>query len=61
MRFEQNLSTEPYHAGWGDVAKTQQLSLLFGNTAMSNARVVTIKQAFRAAPNQKTANMGRKN
>lgn len=55
MRFGQTLSTEPYHAGWGDVAKTQQVSLLLGNTAMSNAQVVIITRAFRAASIQKTA------
>ena len=46
MRFGQTLSTEPYHAGWGNVAKTQQFSLLLGNTPGGNALVVTITQAF---------------
>jgi hypothetical protein len=55
MRFGQTLSTEPYHAGWGDVAKTQQVSLLLGNTAMSNALVVTIARASSTAWSQKTA------
>jgi len=55
MRFGQTLSTEPYHAGWYNVAKTQQVSLFLGNTTMRNAPVVTITQASRATPRQKTA------
>ncbi|MAI74353.1 MAG: hypothetical protein CMM01_26125 [Rhodopirellula sp.] len=55
MRFGQTLSTEPYHAAWADVAKTQQVSLLISNTGMRNALVVTITQAFQVALGQKTA------
>ena len=55
MRFGQTLSTEPYHAGWVDVAKTQHVSLLLSNNGMSNAPVVTITWAFSTTLSPKTA------
>ncbi|MAI35604.1 MAG: hypothetical protein CMM07_28540 [Rhodopirellula sp.] len=53
MRFGQTLSTEPYHAAWGDVAKTQHVSLLLSNTGMSNALVIPITRANGVSLRQK--------